>query len=292
LAVSQDPRTVYLKAREDRNMTDPITFNQSLFDVCPTGMLALDRSQSILWLNPALEKMLDLSGGELIGKCKDDLPQELHALFDETDVLHLALNESGERWLRREVQAVVDGGNNPLCLHFYQDISAQITAKRECELLRKQVDELTITDALTGLANRRALLQALATQVTRSRRYGNPLTLGAAYISYPSDPTQSLPDVSILNFSHYLRERLRWSDTIGRYEDQLFLLLMPETAASDAQHLLEQIHQECQEGALKELPDDAPVPWVKTSASAWVRGDDPQRLVKRTLQLLDSPSGD
>ncbi|MGD8587878.1 MAG: diguanylate cyclase [Chromatiales bacterium] len=270
-------------------MADPLTFNQTLFDVCPTGMLALDHNLSIRWLNPALEKMLDLSGSELIGRSKDNLPQELHALFDETDILHLAMNDSVERWLRRDVREVFDG-NNALRLYFYQDISPQILARQECDLLRRQVEKLTITDELTGLANRRAVLQALATQVTRSRRYGNLLTLGAVQIDYPGEPAQRLPDASILNFSHYLRERLRWSDTIGRYEDQLFLLVMPETPESDALRLLEQIRQECHEGAVTELPSEAPVPSVKATASSWIKGDDPGRLVKRTLELLDSRS--
>jgi diguanylate cyclase (GGDEF)-like protein len=255
-------------------------------------MLLLDHNRSIRWLNPALEKMLDLSGKELIGKCKDDLPDDLHALFDETDVLHLAVNGNQERWLRRDVREVTDAADKPLHLHFYQDISTQITARQECELLRKQIEELTITDELTGLANRRALVQALATQVTRSRRYGNPLTLGAVYISHPVHSIARLPEAAILSFSHYLRERLRWSDTIGRYEDQLFLLLMPETGESDALNLLKQLHQECQDGALSELPADGPVPLVKVSASAWVKGDDPQRLIKRTLELLDLPAND
>jgi diguanylate cyclase (GGDEF)-like protein len=279
-------------AREDRNMTDPITFGKILFDVCPTGMLVLDRKQSIRWLNPALETMLDLSGKELIGKSKDNLSQDLHALFDETDVLHLTANGGAERWLRRDVRVVNDADDNGLRLHFYQDISSQITAKQECELLRKQVEELTITDELTGLANRRAMLQALATQVTRSRRYGNPLALGAVTINSPGDSMEPLPDASILTFSHYLRERLRWSDTIGRYQDQLFLLLMPETGESDALHLLKQIHQECQDGAMRELPADVPIPWVRVSAVAWVKGDDPQRLIKRALEQLDIPSDD
>lgn len=269
-------------------MTDPIVFNKALFELCPLGMLALDHASSIRWLNPALEKMLDLSGKELIGKDINSLPRELHALFDETDVLHLSLNGDGERWLRRDVRAVAEAGEDALRLHFYQDISPQVMAKQECESLRKKIDELTITDELTGLANRRATLQALATQVTRSRRYGNPLTLGAVSISYPSDPAMHLPDASILSFSHYLRERLRWSDTIGRFEDQLFLLVMPETGEKDALQLLNQIHRECQDGALKELPDAAPVPWVKVGAAAWLKGDDPQRLVQRALEFSES----
>ena len=266
-------------------MTDQISFTKALFEVCPTGMLALDQDTCIRWLNPALEKMLNLSGDELIGKNKSTLPKELHALFDDTDVLHLSLNDDGERWLQRDVRNIEAEKDSPLQLHFYQDISSQIISQQESDLLRQQVQELTITDELTGLANRRAALQALAVQVTRSRRYGNPLTLGAAHISLPNIPGDSLPDSAVLTFSHYLRERLRWADTISRYEDDLFLLVMPETCLDDALHLLRQIEQECKEGALKGL-EPALYPEMKVSASAWEKGDDPQRLMHRTLQLL------
>lgn len=272
---------------ENCTMTDPISFDQSLFDICPTGMLALDQNTSILWLNPALEKMLDLSGNTLIGKDKNSLPEELHALFDETDMLHLSLNGAGERWLQRHVQTTEDRENRSLIVHFYQDISSQVLSLRENERLRQRVEELTITDDLTGLANHRATLQSLSIQVTRSRRYGNPLTLGAVRISDPNDQDHPLPDSTILTFSHYLRERLRWADSIGRYEAGLFLLVMPETRQDDAINLLRQIHQECLDGALKEL-GRTPIPEIDIAAAAWKKGDDPQKLFRRTLQSLQA----
>ncbi|MEN8178518.1 MAG: diguanylate cyclase [Pseudomonadota bacterium] len=266
-------------------MTDQIHFTKTLFEVCPTGMLAMDQDTCIRWLNPALEQMLNLSGDELIGKDKSMLPRELHALFDDTDVLHLSLSDDDERWLQRDVRTIKNGNDNPLHLHFYQDISNQIISQQEGDLLRQRVDELTITDDLTGLANHRAVIQALAVQVTRSRRYGNPLTLGAAHIRLPDTSASKLPDDMVLTFSHYLRERLRWADTIGRYEDDTFLLVMPETSLEDALNLLHQIELECKEGALKGL-EPALYPDIKVSASAWDKGDDPQRLIHRTLQVL------
>ncbi|MDJ0806168.1 MAG: diguanylate cyclase [Gammaproteobacteria bacterium] len=266
-------------------MTEQISFNKALFEVCPTGMLAMDQDTCIRWLNPALEQMLNLSGDELIGKDKNTLPEELHALFDDTDVLHLSVSDRGERWLQRDVRTVENGNQRSLQLHFYQDISNQIISQMESDLLRKQVDELTITDDLTGLANRRALEQALAVQVTRSRRYGNPLILGAAHISLPNMTADGLSDDTVLTFSHYLRERLRWADTIGRYADDTFLLVMPETSLDDAIKLLKQIEVECKEGALQGL-EAGDYPHIKVSASAWEKGDDPQRLMNRTLAAL------
>ncbi|MCU7842342.1 MAG: diguanylate cyclase [Candidatus Thiodiazotropha sp. (ex Monitilora ramsayi)] len=262
-----------------------IHFNQALYEACPTGMLAIDEAVRIRWINPALEAMLDLEGNELVGKDKSALPEGLHALFDETDILHLSLNGDGERWLYREVREVADGTDTPLRIHFYQDISSQVLAERENDQLRKKVDDLTITDPLTGMANRKATLQALAAQVTRTRRYGNPLTLGAMRLSHPDLPDTPLPDISILSLAHYLRERLRWADIIGRYENELFLLLMPETSRDDAEKLLQQIIQECREGALSEL-DGNPNPDLSIGVAAWEKGDDPQRLIQRTLEDL------
>ncbi len=262
-----------------------IQFNQALYEACPTGMLAIDEDIRIRWVNPAFEEMLNLDRDELVGKEKSTLPEGLQALFDETDILHLSLNGEGERWLYREVKQVADGANTPLRLHFYQDISSQVLAQRESDQLRRQVEDLTITDALTGMANRKATLQALAVQVTRSRRYDNLLTLGAMRLSHPDLPDVALPDASILALAHYLRERLRWADIIGRYEDELFLLLMPETSVEDASRLLQQIIDECQEGALTDLGDN-PLPQLAFGVAAWEKGNDPQRLIERTLNTL------
>jgi diguanylate cyclase (GGDEF)-like protein len=263
-----------------------IQFNQAFYDACPTGMLAIDDKVCIRWVNPALETMLNLEGEELVGKDKSALPEGLHALFDETDILHLSLNGEGERWLHREVKAVADAANTPLRIHFYQDISPQVLAQRENDQLRRQIEDLTITDILTGMANRKATLQALAAQVTRSRRYGNLLTLGAVRLSHPDLPDMALPDASILALAHYLRERLRWADIIGRYENELFLLLMPETSIEDASRLLEQIVDECREGALSSELGDNPAPQLAIGVAAWEKGDDPQRLIQRTLHTL------
>jgi diguanylate cyclase (GGDEF)-like protein len=262
-----------------------IHFNQALYDACPTGMLAIDDQVCIRWINPALETMLSLNSEDIIGKDKDQLPEGLHALFDETDILHLSLNGEGERWLQREVKQVSDGANNPLRLHFYQDISPQVLAQRENDQLRRQVEDLTITDRLTGMANRKATLQALEAQVTRSRRYGNLFSLGAMRLTHPDKPDMALPDETILTMAHYLRERLRWADIIGRYENELFLLLMPETSLEDATRILEQIVHECREGALTELGDN-PQPQLSIGVAAWEKGNDPQRLIQRTLATL------
>jgi PleD family two-component response regulator len=137
------------------------------------------------------------------------------------------------------------------------------------------------------MANRRATVQAINAQVTRSRRYGNLLTLGAMLLNHPEQAQTPLPDTSILVMTQYLRERLRWADAIGRSEDQLFLLVMPETGVEDAGNLLQQIINECQTGSLQALGDN-PVPKITFGVSEWAKGDDAQRLIKRVVESLET----
>jgi PleD family two-component response regulator len=71
----------------------------------------------------------------------------------------------------------------------------------------------------------------------------------------------------------------------GRYESQLFLLVMPETSIEDADNLLQQIVQECKDGALKDLADN-PLPDLQFGVAEWTKGDDPQRLITRTIESI------
>jgi PleD family two-component response regulator len=104
-------------------------------------------------------------------------------------------------------------------------------------------------------------------------------------LSHPEQSGDPLPETSILVMTQYLRERLRWADVIGRYEDQLFLLVMPETSIEDAEKLLHQIVEECRGGALEDLGDN-PLPELAFGVSEWSKGDDPQRLITRAIELV------
>ena len=112
--------------------------------------------------------------------------------------------------------------------------------KQEVNALHQQVEDLTITDELTGLANPRALNSALNSQVTRSRRYNNPLCLAVMELVDETDPEASLSDDAILATSRHLRDRLRWVDTIARWDHNHFVVILPETNAEHGSDLIGQ----------------------------------------------------
>lgn len=262
-------------------------------NACPAGLLALDDKGVIRWLNPALEKMLELSGDQLLDQNRDTLSLPAYrVLFDEDEIIGISTPRLGQRWFQREVSRVPSGSGDEYTLHSYRDISTQIQLEAENDRLREQVQELTLTDNLTGLANRRALINALTAQVTRTRRYHNPLTLIVVQVELGDDKTHAireLPEQATLVVSHYLRDRLRWADIIGRYDHSQFLLILPETDKQAAVALAQKIRSESSAIVLPKNSSTLPLR-INFGVAEWEKGDDPRSLTERVIRDMELPN--
>ncbi len=156
--------------------------------------------------------------------------------------------------------------------------------REENRLLRQQVDELSITDRLTGTANYRALMRALETQVTRSRRYHNPLSI--VVVEVGMDGLDIEPDDEvILAVSRFLSESLRWVDLIARWEKRQFVLVLPETSIEDGQCLLQKIRQGFSDSALSTQFSRGHV-LLYVGLAEWQKGDDVRLLLQRATETL------
>lgn len=240
----------------------------------PTGMLLLDPQRRVQWLNPALSQLIGVATAELIGKGEQELQQlGLSGLVRGDGLMHL-LVDGEERWLQCNTSA--DGLQN-----YFQDVTELLQLRETVERLRQQVKDLAITDELTGLANRQALFQALTAQVTRSRRYHNPLSL--ALIDLQSDG--AIADELLLAVSRYLRDRLRWVDVIGRWEERRFMVILPETGESDSRELLEKIQSEFLPGQVPEAVDISGVR-LGFGLAEWQKGFDARKLLQQATDAL------
>jgi two-component system, cell cycle response regulator len=122
-------------------------------------------------------------------------------------------------------------------------VDRAVRAARERAMLRALAD----TDALTGLANFRALSQRLEQEVRRSERYGYPL----AVVMLDLDHLKALND----NFGHeegnraivaladHLRRNLRDADFAARFGGDEFVVIMPYQTADDAAVFAERVRQ-------------------------------------------------
>jgi diguanylate cyclase (GGDEF)-like protein len=93
---------------------------------------------------------------------------------------------------------------------------------------------LSITDPLTGVYNRRYLMDQLPREVDRGRRYGYPLSVIMCDIDHfkhiNDDRGHASGDEVLHQFAHRIGGSIRSaSDWIARYGGEEFMLVLPET---------------------------------------------------------------
>lgn len=110
---------------------------------------------------------------------------------------------------------------------------------------RAELERLSVTDELTGLANRRLLTGELEREVRRSDRHGHPfvvLMLDVDKFKHFND-TYGHPagDGVLKRLSKTLKESVRDVDTVARYGGEEFLVILPETPTGEAARVAERI---------------------------------------------------
>ena len=115
---------------------------------------------------------------------------------------------------------------------------------------KKRIEELSITDSLTGLYNRFKLDELFLLHVSLARRHGTPfsvLILDIDNFKLVND-TYGHPvgDVFLKELSTLLKRNIRFEDTLGRWGGEEFLILLPSTPLSDALILAELLRERTQ----------------------------------------------
>jgi len=104
---------------------------------------------------------------------------------------------------------------------------------RELETAKAELERLSVTDALTGLHNRRYFDQVYPQETRRSSRYNHSLALLYMDIDHFKQVNDShghdAGDVILRDMGKLLRMYLRETDTIVRHGGEEFAALLPET---------------------------------------------------------------
>ncbi len=106
-----------------------------------------------------------------------------------------------------------------------------------------------MTDVLTGLPNRRYLIDVLAAEFERSQRYGQPLAglmMDLDHFKLINDTHGHLAGDKVLKtVAQIIKESMRRPDTVARFGGEEFVMLLPNTdhpgAAIVAERLRERI---------------------------------------------------
>ncbi len=137
-------------------------------------------------------------------------------------------------------------------------VSAAITLCMAVIYLHRQrnvMHELMLTDELTGLYNRRHLVNVASAALTQAQRNRAPLSLLLLDLDHfkQINDTYGHPagDEVLRQVSKKLRELSRPSDTLARIGGEEFCLLMPNTATHDAIQAADRLRQEIEANTLR-----------------------------------------
>ena len=101
-----------------------------------------------------------------------------------------------------------------------------------------KINEVSTTDELTGLHNRKYLQERLDAEISRARRYKTPLSCLLFDIDFFKVVNDMYGyewgDVLLKNFADKLKAMIRKEDVLTRYGDEEFIVILPNTSEDNA----------------------------------------------------------
>ena len=154
------------------------------------------------------------------------------------------------------------------------------------QALRQRLEEQATTDELTGLYNRRYVVETLEREIQRSRRRHRPLAVAVVDLdglkALNDGYGHAAGDHALRQIAEIIRADVRAADVPGRLGGDEFVVVLPD-GDSDALHsVLQRIHDNVEELGVVRVGDDAPVRLTVSAGGAFVEDSDTaERLIHR-----------
>ncbi|WP_320820916.1 GGDEF domain-containing protein [Thalassolituus sp.] len=150
-----------------------------------------------------------------------------------------------------------------------------------------RIEELAVTDELTGLNNRRYLLRTLEKQRALSNRESLPFVLAFVDIdnfkTVNDDHGHRIGDQVLAELSHLLRVSIREVDLAARYGGEEFVLLLSGLSLEAASSVLERIRISIESSKLSEAELTLT---VSIGVAQYHNGEEGDELLNRADRLL------
>lgn len=215
-----------------------------VFRLVNSGVIVSDNRGVILEMNPAAEKMTQLSATKVIGQPFEEailnhfnLPA---AFFDNIDHAGEATLGTGVFEIRQTPMTDNDGRHTGSIILFH-DITALKKSEIELSAAYEQLKKVAATDPLTGLSNRRNFFELAEREFSRARRSRRNFSLILVDLDNfkTVNDTKGHPkgDQVLGETARGLKMCSRSGDILGRYGGDEFIILAYEAGTQDAQVL-------------------------------------------------------
>ena len=230
---------------------------ENLIALCPDGIIAIDRSGLIILFNRAAEVLTGRKANTVVGKMNiadiypsPDVAKKVKRLIYadthggvgkiedyEVDVRTL---KGRKVPIRLSAALIYDDGVEVGSVGFFHDLTSR-------KMMEDTLHHLSITDSLTELFNQRYFYQCLSRELTRSQRYGRPLSI----ICFDLDNFKLCNDLLghlegddiLRKIGAMLNQKIRESDMAFRYGGDEFFVLLPESVLKSAEVTGEKIRK-------------------------------------------------
>ncbi len=143
-------------------------------------------------------------------------------------------------------------------VELFHAIAPQIGVAVDRALLQEKAGEfeqLSVTDALTGLLNRRYIEERLTEEVKRSNRHGFPMSFMMLDVdefkSYNDEFGHPAGDEALKLVAHVIRDTLRSADVAARFGGEEFSILLPQTTGEESSMIAERIRHNVEQTAFQ-----------------------------------------
>ncbi len=203
-----------------------------------------------VFLNPSFEHLLSVV-------CAPDQPlhQGIMTVVDQLGTSHSligAVHQHGPHLLLVAEHDITEMQHlNAQVMALNQDLSDAhrklARVNRELQTSQQQLRQLSMTDPLTGLANRRELMERLEQALERARRYGSVFSLIMADIDFFKQVNDSyghdVGDQVIKAVATMMAGAVRTTDLVARIGGEEFVVLLQEADLQVAAQLAERLRQ-------------------------------------------------
>jgi two-component system, cell cycle response regulator len=218
-------------------------FLQSVLSACADAIIVSDLEDRILLCNEAAGPLCGCAPEKLIGETlsrvldQGDGAERPPMLPEHTDRLRnremrIANRDTGRRvWVRASISALRgESGERVGLVSAFHDITESKLLLQELQEANRRLQELSITDSVTGVHNHGYFQERLRSDVQAARRYGYPLSL----VLLDLDDFKLLNDLhghqtgdrALRTVAEVMAEHLRETDVLCRYGGEEFTVIL------------------------------------------------------------------
>ncbi|HBC57238.1 MAG TPA: hypothetical protein DCZ03_08750 [Gammaproteobacteria bacterium] len=264
---------------------------QGLFDQLPLAATLVDEQENLLWVNEKFCTLFGREAKDFADNTFRDLPCDTALTPLGKEPLYYVPPAQGreEHWLRARVDKI-EAESGSYEIRYFFEVSDFVQVVSEQMQLNEMLAKKNTVDLVTGLPNRQALWPLLESLVSRSRRYGNDLTIIVMQVGLPEvskDETGERQRLNaLMSVKYFLKDQMRWADIVGRLDGGEFLLALPETPEASSADLIEKIRTGITNIQVTDIAGERQPITAVFGVSAWRKGDDVASLIRRAQEQL------